>query len=331
MSLRVFHWLTAVFVLISGAVVQARGGVVREIRLHVLELNGKPAVGRQVQLWGVSRGFRGDDEAKPNWDFVTNRAGSCVVKLGDHKGDVDAIPGWGTYALRVVPGPKDAGAFSPYLIHEDGAWGRKDQMQNRKDLEWGRPLVIARRKTELTLQIEPGFTIRGRVLGYPGREPRPGVEVGGMYDLYADSHTGWGARVDGPSTKTDANGRYILRHVYPSKLLMGATPTWVQTRRDRSPWVTDRLDQIEPARGQTVVSLDIAVAEGKPFRVFGHVQDAAGQPIENAQISVEFARHRVPSWWHEEHTDRTPTNAKGEYELWLETPWITSISVNAGR
>jgi hypothetical protein len=269
---------------------------------------------------------------EPNWDFVTDESGRCVVKLRDAKWDgLNSIPGWGTYAIRVDGGPDDAGAFSPFLIHEEDEWSRKDEMQRRKQLEWGRPIIVARRKMDLTLRLEPGFTIRGRVLRYPGGEPWPEVEVSGAYDLYAESHTGHGGEVPGPTATTDAEGRFTLRQIYPSKYFLQLSKTWLQTKRDRGPWVTDCLDQIEPARGQSIVSLQIVATAGKPFRVFGHVQDAAHHPLAGAQVGVGHAAHRRPYEWHEEQDEHVATDAAGNYEAWIAHPWVMDITVNAGQ
>lgn len=305
---------------------------IREIHVRVLGLNGKGAAHRHVQLWGVSRsGLRDDDEKfEPNWDFDTDQAGRCVVRLADGKwAGAGSLPGWGTYAIRAVPESMDAGAFSPYLIHEEDAWTQKSEMRDRRNLEWGRPVVISRREMELTLRIEPGFTIRGRVLRYPDRQPLPDFELGGMYDLYAESHTGFGAQVEGPGTKTDAHGRYTLRHVYPSKLFVGISRTWVQSKRDHGPWEMDALDRIEPARGQRTVTLQIMAAKGKPFHVFGHVKDAGRAPVAGANVTVAFGRHRETYQWHEEHVENVTTDATGDYEIWLEYPFIMGVSVNA--
>lgn len=90
----------------------------------------------------------------------------------------------------------------------------------------------------------------------------------------------------------------------------------------------DALDRIEPARGQSTVELEIAATAGQPFRVFGHVQDAAGRPLASAQVTVGSASHRRPYEWHEEHSEHVTTDAQGDYEVWLERPWVMDISIS---
>ena len=342
MNLREFHWLAPAILLVWATYANARAEDApsadspvpkREIHVRVLGLNGKPTAHRHVQLWGVSRsGLRDDGEKiEPNWDFYTDEAGRCVVRLADGKwDDAGSLPGWGTYAMRAVPGPDDAGAFSPYLIHEEDAWTRKEELRDRRNLEWGRPLIVAR-TMELTLHIEPGFTIRGRVLRYPSRRPWPETEVSSAYNLYAESHTGYGAEIRGPSAKTDVLGRFTLRHVYPSKLFLEASGAWVQTKRDHGPWVMDALDRIEPARHQSAVFLQIATTTEKPFRVFGHVQDAAHRPLAGAQVTVGSASHRHPYRWHEAQYEHVATDADGNYEVRLEHPWVMELWIGAGE
>jgi hypothetical protein len=99
--------------------------------------------------------------------------------------------------------------------------------------------------------------------------------------------------------------------------------------RSHGPWITDCLDQIEPPHGRSTVTLQIVAATGTPFRVFGRVQDATHRPVSGAQVTVGSAAHRQPYRWLEEHFDKVTTDACGDYELWLDHPWVMESWVEA--
>lgn len=304
-----------------------------EIHVRVLEQDGQPARGRKVALFDLSqwaaRGDEGEKESDPHWNFVTDAHGHLVVKLHDDDGD-EGIPGWGVYALYVRARPRDAGAFSPYLVHLKTTELRDEELSARSHLEWGRPLGVTTKRMELALRIQRGFTVTGRVMKYPrGRTPWPGVEVYGAYDLNAATRTGYGGNLAGPETKTDAQGRFTLRHVYPSLCHLGLSEAWIETKRSgRWRENEDLSEQVKPPRQGAKFSLEMMAARAGSFRYFGHVENEAHEPL--AGITVTFGLSSQPHATRYSHrgTDTT-TDGNGNYEMRTDTPWVPWITVEA--
>lgn len=139
--------------------------ILRDVRVVVLGLDGKPAPNRTARLIGLSRGSTRPFEASAaaaarvsGWDFQTDKDGQFIVVFGEFKSweDKAGRPGWGNYALIVDPSPFDAGAVSPYIVHQtDPVWGRDAN-------EWGKPLRLPPNGLDVTLQIKKGVTLKGR-------------------------------------------------------------------------------------------------------------------------------------------------------------------------
>ncbi len=318
---------------LCGSSLAAAEPVDHEILVRVWDQDGQPARGRKVALFDLSpwaaRGDEGEKESDPNWNFVTDAHGRLVVKLNDGNGD-ERAPGWGVYALYVRARPRDAGAFSLYLVHLKTTELRDEELSARSHMEWGRPLGVTTKRMELTLRIQRGFTVTGRVMKYPrGRTPWPGVEVYGAYNLNAATRTGYGGNLAGPETKTDAQGRFTLRHVYPSLCSLGLSEAWIETKRSgRWRENEDLSEQVKPPRRGANLSLEMMAARARSFRYFGHVENEAHQPL--AGITVEFGLSDSPQPPRYSHrAASSTTDANGDYEVRTDTPWVPWMMVEA--
>jgi hypothetical protein len=302
----------------------------------VLGLDGKPAAHRKVQLVGLSRGstrpYSDLPEGRvPGWDFTTDRQGRFTVPIGDFAtwDDPKNRPGWGTYALVVESSPDDAGAVSSRFFHD----ARQAHSLHVTNDGWGDILDLPAEGLNLTLQVKPGVTLEGTLedAAHPGR-PLAGVNVTTHNDLGSESHTGHGGEILWQSAKTDGQGRYTIRHIYPAAFTvgletMGPEATWLKTKVDGA-WVDDVRDVVTAPADVTM--LDIMASKKPLYRYFGRVVDDQGQPVAGAQVAFGLSLHPEVRTFEDDHTySFATTRADGRYQIELETPWVRGLDAEA--
>lgn len=312
----------------------------RSVRGTVLGLDGKPAAGRDVYLAGLSRGSMGprdeaESKARAWWAFKTDADGRFTARIGDLDAwsDEQQRPGWGEYALVVERSDRDAGAVSPKFVSEktpppEGVSATAD--------EWGEPVKLTPEGLDLVLKVQPGITLKGRVVDYSNSERGlAGIRVGACNDLHADTHTGYGGEIFDQFATTDADGRFTLTHIYPSRFDVGLgeparTPstedlTWLKTKLDGR-WQDDAVDSLTPAPGQDEMAIVIAATGKSLFRYHGKVTNADGAPVGGAEVWIGVSFHREGGSFQDNHASReAATNADGAYDMRLPTPWVRAI------
>lgn len=315
---------------------EKEGDRFREIRLRVLDLDGRPAAKRQLNLHGLSRGAM---FGEPPWSYTTDDEGRAKVRLFQlHTWeDEKQRPGWGNYAVTVTPEEgRDAGAVTPIVMNV-GEIDGSTYGGNRGANCWGVPIRMPDGGIDLTVQITRGVVIEGTVWDYEEPEKAlAGVSVSLCHDLSSETHTGYGGEILQQCTMTDENGRYRFAHVYPRPFILNPTGSnngipdadyyWLRTKVDDKPWREEAIYQIVPSfYGST--GIDVGVTKKKLFRYFGKVADPSGAPIKDVKVTFGVSFHKEP----ETHLDHhhfldTTTDTDGSYEILLPTPWITGMS-----
>ncbi len=310
----------------------------REIRLRVIDLDGAPARGRDVELRGLSRGAL---FGEPPWSYTTDKAGRVTVQLYQlHTWeDEKQRPGWGNYALVITPKEgRDAGAVSPIFMNV-GKMGDSTYGGDRIAGRWGVPIYVPDDGVDLAVQITRGIVVEGTVWDYEDREkPLAGVSVTLCHDLGSETHTGYGGEIFWQKATTDEKGKYRFEHVYPQQFILqpaGATldvdSYWLRTRIDENPWKEEPIYGLMPS-GSGVTQIDLGVATRKLFRYFGKVTDRLGEPVKGAKVTFGVSLHKEP----ETHLDHhhfvnAISGADGSYEILLPTPWVNGMSAAMGE
>jgi len=318
---------------------QKRGASFRVIRGVVIGLDGKPAAGRDVHLVGLSRGSMGPQDDDPNadarWTFKTDASGRFTARIMDLDAwsDKQQRPGWGEYALVVEHSDRDAGAVSRKFTNNKTP--PPEDVDIYKD-EWGESVPLPPAGLDVTLKIERGLTLKGRVVDYSNTgRGLPGVSVSSCNDLHADTHTGYGGEILDRSTTTDADGSFTLTHIYPAifNVSLGEPArspstenlTWLKTKRDGR-WLDDAVDSLEPAPGQKEMELVIAASDKLLFRYHGEVTGPDGRPVSGAQVWIGVSFHRDGGSFEDNHASlHATTNADGAYDILIPTPWVRGI------
>jgi hypothetical protein len=242
----------------------------------------------------------------------------------------------GTYALFVDPSPQDAGAVSQRFFHFAGSDGAASQLKS--DDEWGAFLNLPPQGLSITLQIQAGVTLEGRIWDYTHPDlPVSGVKVSISNDLHADSHTGWGGAIFQKQVVSDAQGRFVIKHIFPVKFYASLDGLysedggayWLKTKINGQ-WDETVGDEIAPKSDEKVVHLELMAAKDAVFRYFGKVADANGQPISGAKVTFGMSWHNFPRTWSDEHNyESATTDASGRYEIKLGTPWVRGMDSEA--
>ncbi len=307
----------------------------KSLRVRVLDLDGKPAAGRAVHLYGLERSDLRPMEPAPDWDFQTDANGCCTAHFAPSKDYELPMPRWGVFIFRVDSGAMDAGAFSRYIVFQETPEGEKRSLNDWRDSEWGTPILLASIKKELTLRVKAGIAIRGRVLEYPaGVHPLAGIRVTVSNDVHSDTHTGMAGIIEVARTETGADGSYVLKRVYPATCYLAISKggedsvLWLKTRRG-SEWKFDAEDKIEP-RGVRAVKCDIMAGNEGQFHYSGRVVDSDGMPVTQALVCACISYHRHMRTYKDEHSfENAITDDNGHYDLHCPTPWVNSIGVIA--
>ncbi len=279
-----------------------------------------------------------DSPSIPHWDFITDSRGRFDVPLGDFKTweDKENRPGWGIYAFYVDPFPQDAGAVSPRLLHFAGPDVGASQLKS--DDEWGPFQDLPLQGLSITLQIQAGVTLEGRIWDYTHPDqPLSGIKVSTDNDLHADSHTGWGGAIFQQQAVTDAQGRFVIKHIFPVRFDVSLDGLysedggayWLKTKINGQ-WDEAVGDEIAPKSDEKVVHLELMATKDAVFRYFGKVVDANGQPISGAKVTFGMSYHDLPRTWTDEHNyESAVTDSGGHYEIKLGTPWVRGMDAEA--
>lgn len=311
----------------------------RDIRVHVVDIHGKLAANRKVDLVGLERwGLEPSaDGAVKFWHFVTTKNGDVTIPIGDFAGWTgnEVRPGWGVYAAVVEAGDEDAGGVSSRFWFDNASTHRYDPTTEGWAPEWGTILPVPPTGLNLTISVQEGFTLKGRVVDDQHPEiPLAGVEIDTNNDLHADTHTGMGGTILGGEADTDANGNFMISHQFPNILYVDIQPTiWLKTRINGK-WENQVGSVIRPPTSGTVVNLEIGASRVPRFKYYGRVIDSMGQPVANAQVSLSFMIHsdRGSETWEDEHnSQQTTTRADGKYEFVSPTPWMNWIRVETSN
>jgi len=332
-------------VMLNAAAVGAEEKSFRVIRGTVLDLDGSPAPGREVLLIGLSRGssrsYESTHGAAEFWNFRTDGRGQFTARLGEFKTWEDPLerPGWGTYVFVVSAERDDAGAVSPHLSSvprgDTGDFGPAD--------EWGPCRNVPSQGLDLTLQVQAGLTLTGRVVAWPdGKTPLAGLRVFTHNDLYSESHTSHGGEILERSAETDAGGRFTITHIYPVRFYVGlGAPRglhglsddpgcWLKTRLPDGRWTEDVLDVLAPPAHARAMTIEIMATAKPAFRYHGLVTAAHGAPIAGAKVAFGVSFHPRVSTFEDDHTYLSAvTGRDGSYEILLPSPWVRGMDAEA--
>jgi len=310
----------------------------RDVLFEVRDPDGKPAPGVKVHLMGIERFAMGpDDYDNKNWNFVTDTKGCFAARFGDFRSidyeekTHEDMPGYGGFYM-VAEFPGTAGGVSPYLrnVEKEG-----DQLLSDGWTEWQKgefapaPVNVAKPPKLVVIQLKRGITVTGSVRDLDGN-PVANCQMGTLHDLHATTHTGFGAEMLPARAYTNADGIYRIEHVYPNRFDMDASGVWIKTRVRGGPWKEERIDELTPGRKEKEIRVDMVVVKQPPYRYFGKVTDAQGQPVSNASVTLGVSRH-WPSrtFGDDHHYENATTDTKGEYELYVESRFVRGFAVEA--
>jgi hypothetical protein len=334
------HWLGVLPMFVLGLislVSRADDGAAnrpyREVRLHLLDVDGKPAAHRVVHLRGWSEFAVGtwgpmDESAPPGWRFITDAHGDLTAKVGYFKPVNRFDAGYGVYALVIDPGPNDAGGVSQRF-----STGFTTPFRDLAEWapEWGEWINVLPAGLDLTLSLQPGITVQGRVVedGHPDR-PLAGVQVTTWNNLNIGTRTGEGGKIFGGRAMTDRDGHFVIRHQYPKQLFVTVNPgLWLKTKMGDGWKEPDDLI-LPPSRG-TTVNLDMAVQLHPAFHYVGTVTDLQNRPIANMEVLAVVPSRPLHWDWDDGHRSETcTTGADGTYDLAATSPWVMAIMAERG-
>ena len=282
----------------------------RYIHGLVLDLDGKPAANRKVSLRGISRNAVGgslDEDGSRYYQFTTDLNGHFQVRLWSKEDPKDYERPTGTiYVVVVDPSAQDAGAVSPQLTN---------------------PAGIPEDGLDLTLKIQKGFTVDGKIVDYEDpSKPMKGINVGCNNDLNVDTHTGYGGELFSQSTVTDQLCRFEIQHIYPEEdPNLSISANWLRTMIDGK-WVDLKQTKVVPASGTNSAVVEIQASDKNLFRYHGHVASKDHALIPNAEIVLGPTSGQNSDWWaNNHHFETIPVDAKGDYEYMSPTPWVRFI------
>lgn len=310
------------------------------IKGRVLGLDGKPASGVEVKLIGTSRSNVHETD---DWKATTNQEGCFVAKFRKFdRFETDTTEtlseknpksekytqtppavkyfGNGRYHFYIPPSRKHAGAIGPEF------WVPEVD----EDVKKARPYSRLQCPTSVTLQLVPGIPVQGIVSDLEGKA-LAGVKVTVYNDFHADTHTGAGGEACEQVTQTDAKGKYRFAHVNPwTSIRLHVEGVCLRTRTGRDKeWVDDRLDEFDVDKKSQGLNIDFVTSlKMDNFKIQGTVKDENGKPINDAEVKIGYA-YRNTTGMDADHRQYkiALTNAQGQYECALETPWVTFVEV----
>ncbi len=310
------------------------------VKGRVLGLDGKPSAGIEVKLIGTSRS---NVLKTKKWSATTNQKGCFAAKF--QKSD---LPGGdttetlsgnkskndkntqtaptikyyrnGRYHFYIPPSSKHAGAIGPeFWVPEADEYEKKESPNSEHQCP-----------TSVTLQLVPGIPVQGIVSDLEGKA-LAGVKVTVLNDFHADTHTGYGGEACEQVTQTDATGKYRFAHVNPgTSIHLGVEGIWLRTRTGRDKeWVDDRIDEFDVDKKCPGLNVDFVTSLKKDnFKVQGTVTDENGKLIDDAEVKIGYAyRNNANTDIDYREYKITQTNAQGQYECSLETPWVNFVHV----
>jgi hypothetical protein len=310
--------------------------VFRNIRVLVIDVDGTPAASRQMDLVGLERWSLAPYSDSPSrfWHFRTNRYGRAVVPIGEFAGweNNEERPGWGVYALVVASGKHDAGGVSSRFWFDDAPTHHGYEPNRGWAPEWGPFVHVPEEGLDLTITLQRGFTLKGRVVDDQHPDvPLAGMEIRTGNDLHAETHTGYGGAIFGSYAMTDAQGRFSLPHQFPNTLYVNVSPAiWLKTQVGRD-WAEVQDNTVAPPTSGKIVELNIGAARIPRFRYTGLIRDAAGKPVAGAQVNFQVMSSANPlnMTWEESHSaQQAVTRSDGTYEFLSPTPWVAGIYVD---
>ena len=338
---RLVRWGMAglLFVSCSSRATTAESETFRVIHLHVLQPDGQPAFHRDVELRGLDRRALGpipflnefapatSDQTRKaceqGWLFTTDDHGDITARIGNFAGwkDESGRPGWGTYIFVVQPGPDDAGATSQRFWTYDST-DAKNLWWNGG--EWGQPLPLPPEGFHLTMSLQNGFTLYGKLADdRDHRTPVPGVNISTWNDLHVDTHTGYGGEIFQHAAVSDANGEFKILHLFHARLYLTMDALWMTTEHDG--WPTQPEHALDAPLDQGL-RITCGVLVHPAFHYTGTVTDVQGQPVAAADVVAGISSEpKAETYGDTHHFERTKTDAQGHYDLAASSPWGTFL------
>lgn len=336
----------------------------REITFCVRDEENRTASGVTVIVRGLDRDALGADTDGPDsgkhrgWTYRTGTTGRFTARFGkfrqyDHEQATGLVePGYGHFYF-VVEKENSAGGVSPEILNLN-----EEEMAEREKHkddpvsppgegeEWKDEFVLTNEKPAEPVEIllKRGLELTGQMVDTAGRPVR-GEEVNVFNDLHADSHTGRGGEIFEQQTHTDRAGRFHFHHVYPNVFYVQllnrseGPPYWIKTRvRDR--WVdrvedeiTPRQDEWKPENYEKAIDMRIIVAREPPYRYFGRITDAKGEPVPGAKVQIRCSLHEPERTFEDDHDFwwTTKTDRDGRYSVRVGSRFVNAIWVTAGK
>jgi hypothetical protein len=318
---------------------QRNRATIAEVRGLVLGTDGKPAAGRRVRVYGLSRGSLKTpslDETQEPPDYITDAQGRFTAPFREGEGwdmSVEGRPvryGQGIWVLVVEPGENDAGGISARLWN--GAPGALD---DGSEPRWGTSLRVAGGGFELPIQVIEGTTINGSVMDRDDpSKPLPGVTVSIGHDLEANTRTGVGGEVFERTAVTDERGEFKFSHVHRGRVFPriavrpdapDSVPIYWLATNDGGPEILEALEDLE-AQGPEM-QLGILATYKEQFRYFGKVT-GLGSDFDYSKVEARIKTARTPraDRWTYHGGDPVSVRADGTFEVLTGTPWAVFLA-----
>jgi len=331
-------------------------GRVREIKVTLLDPDGKPASGVTVDLYGQDEGEHwpnaaaesqndsspGKEKEKSSktdrwWHFKADDSGTFTVRF-PVKTDTwgEAAPRHGSFYL-VASLPDGRRAVSSRIFHNVTREESADYEVNEWDAEDGGDWIFTDETHDVSMQLLDGRTISGTAIS-PDGKPLSGKTVSVTHDLHVDSHTGAGGDIFVVKATSDADGHFKLEHVYPvaARMDTGKDGAWTRTQLKLTTpngtstrWLSQPLDRFPDIPDEFEVELSLVIAPQAPtYRYFGQVTDEAGKPMPNVIVTAGVSHHAVPSDFADNHRFETATaGPDGRWTLEATAPWVRFLAV----
>ena len=350
--MRGMSWILRIFlvgIFLGGNVGQAEEAApewkFRTITVQVLDIKGKPAPGVTVSLVGLDRDALyqiNDDRNASKWRFFTDAQGCFTARFGDFRSyDYEQAtgkwePGWGVFYF-VAECKGTAGGVSPYLQNESREYERLTSLPRGEHDEWRTgefaPVDLSKQPAKVVIRLKSGITVFGKVTDEVGN-PLAGHGIRVEEDLHAWSHTGRGGEILAATGVTDRKGRYRIENVYPNRFYIQLEPNaplfWLKTRLRKGTWEEGRVDEVQPYNTEKEVRVDLIAAKEAPYRYYGKVTDATGQPVAHAKVTLGVSLHwPTRTWGDDHHFESVETGEDGTYEIRVESRYVRGFSVEA--
>ena len=229
--------------------------------------------------------------------------GAAIERFHVRAEPVDGSQEWERTQSAVRASGKD-GAFEIVGLHE-GEWDVYAESKSHADSS-ARRVRFPGPEEELSLVLPRAGKVSGIVVDTAGQPVKGARAISRPADL-ASRYT-WN-NDDGPSARTDDDGRFELEAIKPGPVRITASADG---------FATSAPHPIELAPGQAVADLTLALR--KPGRITGEVVDDAGRPLAGRPVHVNGMEGGFNS-------RDTETDAAGRFEFGGVSPdryWVNS-------